>query len=354
MAGESLAMFASPPESFRAPIWARGPHAQTILGALLPSPARPYGASDRAFRAVEIELSDGDRLAARYARGSRGTTAVLLHGLGGSASSAYVRRAAQAAASRGFGVLAVDQRGCGEGRDLATLPYMTGRTEDVSDVLRWLRAEAPDDRVLAVGYSLSGNTLLGHLGRGTGELPDCALCVSPAVDLDATSRALLRWPARAYDLWILRACRRWIPRLRGRGPDPPRYRVPPLSSLREFDRRYIAPVSGFASREEYYAQASSAPWLTRIEVPTVILAAADDPIVDVRQLTHARRSPRVALHVEPRGGHLGYLTDRPTTLGSRRWLDHALLHYLEAAARYRAAPPSPRRSPRQEVTRCAP
>lgn len=347
-------MFASPPESFRPPAWAQSGHAQTILGALLPSPDRPFEDAEQAFRPVRIDLADGDRLAARYREGSRGTTAVLLHGLGGSARSAYVRRAAQAAASRGFGVLAVDHRGCGEGRDLATLPYMTGRTEDLRDVILWLRARAPRERILAVGYSLSGNTLLAHLGRGGGALPDLALCLSPAVDLEATSRALLRWPARAYDLWILRSCRRWIPRLRGRAPVRPRYRVGPLASLREFDRRYIAPVSGFASRDEYYARASAAPWLARIDRPTVVLAAADDPIVDVRPLLDARRSANVALHVQPYGGHLGFLADRPTPLGTRRWLECALVHYLEAAARSGARPRSVRRPPRPQVSRCEP
>ena len=99
---------------------------------------------------------------------------------------------------------------------------------------------------------------------------------------------------------------------------------------------------GFASREHYYAEASCAPWLARVERPTVVLAAADDPIVDVRRLAETKRSPAVALHVEPRGGHLGFLADRPTPLGTRRWLDYAVVHYVEAAGRceQRSAPPA--------------
>ena len=320
----------SPDASFQPPAWARGGHAQTVLGAFLPSRERPYQDARLGFRRVHVPMRDGDALSAWHRHGERGTTAVLFHGLGGSTRSSYVRRAASAAARAGFGVLAVDHRGSGAGYESATRPYMTGRVEDLADTFAWLRQERPDGGVAAVGYSLSGNTLLLQLGRREGPLPDRALCVSPAIDLESASRRMQRWPTRFYDLWILGACRRWVPRLRGPGADPPRYRVRRMASLREFDRLYIAPVWGFASREEYYEHASSGPWLERIEVPTEVLTAADDPIVDATALENARLSDAVRLRVVPTGGHLGFLADRPTPLGTRRWLDHAVLQFLES------------------------
>ena len=49
-------MFAPPPKRFRPPAWARGGHAQTVLGALAPSPTTPYHRRDD-FRPVHIGLA---------------------------------------------------------------------------------------------------------------------------------------------------------------------------------------------------------------------------------------------------------------------------------------------------------
>jgi uncharacterized protein len=301
-----------------------------VLGAVL-STALPAPGPRAGYLPARVPLRDGGALSAWHRTGDRGPLVLLLHGLGGSTRAGYLRVAADAAARRGCGVLAVNQRGSG-GRDERTcLPYMAGNVDDLADILLWIRTRHPARPVLVVGFSLSGNTLLKWLGSGARHLPEMALAVNPPIDLDHTSRGLLAWPQHAYDLWILRSCRRWTGRLRGPGVNgpAPRYRVPALSSLREFDRRYIAPVWGFESRESYYASASSAGDLTGIEVPTAILAAADDPIVDLERLTAAPRSPSVALHVQPHGGHLGYLTAGASGRGLRRWLTDALDHYLD-------------------------
>ena len=63
----------------------RGAHRQTIFGAFgryAPTPP---------MRPERFELPDGDFVDLLHAGPSRGPRAVLLHGLGGSAASAYVR-----------------------------------------------------------------------------------------------------------------------------------------------------------------------------------------------------------------------------------------------------------------------
>lgn len=344
-------MFSPPPWRCRPPGWARSGHAQTVLGHVLPAGAPHFEDRPREYEAARVPLRDGDSLFAWHRAGETGLVVSLFHGLGGSTRAGYVRRAAAVAAGLGHTVLAVNHRGCGPGRGLARRPYMAGRSEDLSDVLDWARARHPEALQVAVGFSLSGNTLLRLAGLGEGTLPDAALCINPEIDLDCASRRLLRWPARGYDLFLLRACRRWVGELRGPGPDPPRYRVPALSSLREFDASYITPVWGFASREEYYRSASSRGLLASIRIPTAVLAAADDPIADPHVLRDTPRSRAVHLHVEPHGGHLGFLSDRPTPLGTRRWLDYALAHYLRSAGRAAAAT-SPTLDPHR-LTPCA-
>lgn len=320
-------MFRSPPEPCRPPGWARGAHRQTILGAIVP-PREPRLSQESGYRALRIPLRDGGALSAWHQRGDSGVLVVLLHGLGGSTEASYMRSAAEGCRAAGHSVLAVNHRGSGGEGERTTRPYMAGNTRDLEDLLLWARLCHPDSAVTFVGFSISGNTLLRWLGDGAldGDHPEAAIACNPPIDLDDTSRHLKRWPQHGYDLWILRATRRWIPHLRGE--DGAHYSVPALSSLREFDRRYIAPLWGFPDRDSYYRAASCAPYLARIQVPTVILTAADDPISLASRIEQEQLSDAIHLHVEKHGGHLGYLSKGER--GLERWLPAALVHYLEA------------------------
>lgn len=313
----------SPPHPFVPARWARGGHAQTLGGYVL----RVRGAPRLALQDLRIELRDGDALSAGHHPGRTDAAFYLFHGLGGSAASEYVRRFGGVLAHRGHHVYLIDHRGCGAGAGLATKPYMCGRIEDLADVVAFGRARHPAARHVVVGFSLSGMTLLKLLATAGEEHPDAALALCPPVDLEVTSRALLAWPERLYDLYLLRRCRRWIGEIPIQGRAPAEYAVPALSNLRVFDERYIAPASGFASRDEYYRAASARDDLERVRTPTLVLTALDDPMSSPACLVAAPRSTSIQLHVEQRGGHMGFLAARRTPLGSRRWADYALDHY---------------------------
>jgi predicted alpha/beta-fold hydrolase len=59
----------------------------------------------------------------------------------------------------------------------------------------------------------------------------------------------------------------------------------------------------------------------------VILTSEDDPFAPASDL--GAPSSTVHLHVERHGGHCGYLAAHLTPLGTHRWMDYALDHYLE-------------------------
>src|SRR5690606_18818428 len=88
-----------------------------------------------------------------------------------------------------------------------------------------------------------------------------------------------------------------------------------------------APEAGFEDGADYYRRCSSLPHLAAIRTPTVILTAGDDPFVDARALERAPLPAAVHLHVEPSGGHIGYVAS--AGLGWTRWLDGALEHYVD-------------------------
>ena len=99
--------------------------------------------------------------------------------------------------------------------------------------------------------------------------------------------------------------------------------------LREIDDWFTAPVCGFGTAENYYRQCSSAPLLSDIRLPTLILAAADDPLVPLDALRSARLSHSTVLRITLHGGHLGFIASRSSD-ADRRWMDWRVVDWVTA------------------------
>src|SRR5262249_37189100 len=95
-------------------------------------------------------------------------------------------------------------------------------------------------------------------------------------------------------------------------------RLSRVSSIREYDNTYIAPMFGFVDADDYYAKASSLPYISRIRVPTLIIHAQDDPFVPfapLRELLHGSldevsiaANPHVLMLAPEHGGHVAFLS----------------------------------------------
>lgn len=320
------------PQPCDPPAWARGGHAQTLFGHLLPSRA-PKLSTDARSERVEIELADGERLVARVLPPEREPSGVrvhLFHGLSGDVDSDYMRRAAERFVRSGHEVWAVNHRGCGEGRGLAGAPYHSGRTDDMQAVLAASRETGADLCHLVVGFSLSGNVALLLASQGLEPLPDGLVAVNPPLDLARTSTDIGRGLCRVYERrFVLRMRRGVRERERagfGRRPHP----IPALASMIDFDDLYTAPCCGFEDAWDYYARCSAGPRLGEVRTPSVVITAGDDPFVHPDGVGRAAPSEQVFVHVEPVGGHMGYLARDGG--GCRRWLEPALDWYVAELA----------------------
>ena len=258
---------------------------------------------------------------------SRGEV-VLLHGLEGSSEAGYIASFSEEALVRGFGVHRLNMRTCGGTENLCETMYHSGLTGDTHAILERL---AQQDRgpLFLVGFSLGGNVALklgGELGQT--ELLAGVVAISTPIDLARSVRAIDKPSNLLY-------ARRFLDRLRNRIRrksvlSPNIYSEAGLKEVRniwEFDDRFTAPLFGFGTAANYYATQSATNFLDAIRVPTLVIAAQDDPLVPFEIYGHAafRTNEALTLVAPEHGGHLGFLSrKRP-----RFWLDGVSLDWIE-------------------------
>lgn len=318
--------------SFRPHPLVRGGHLQTIVGAYLPHPARLQGTVNH-----QIPLPDGDRLILHddappsWTQGNR--VVLLVHGLGGCHESPYCLRLAQKLHQHGIRSFRLDLRGCGAGYALARHPGHAGRSEDARAAIEMIASLCPGSPVSAIGYSMGGNIVLKLAGECGAQPPgglDRVAAVCPPIDLSYCSQNMTRGLNWIYDQTFIRSLTQLVERRRRELPELAADLgplVPPPRRLFEFDDRFTAPRSGYSGAAEYYARCSSAPLLHCIDLPTLIITAADDPLIPVEMFERAERSTAVALHIAESGGHLGFVARRGVD-PDRRWLDWRLLEWV--------------------------
>lgn len=319
-------------ENFRPHPWLRGGHAQTLAGSFLSYPYRPYAAVQRL-----VSLGDGDRLVLHddcptdWRPGER--VSLLVHGLGGSHASPYVRRLAEKLNDAGVRTFRLDLRGCGVGEEHSRGGAHGASWPDLAVAVEHIALLCPGSPTTLAGFSLGGALALNLAGEvGAARCGNLAsvFAVCPPLDLLSLGRRFRGFPARLYDRHFCDMMWRHINRRIDAMVDPP---VVDLSrrprSLRKLDEQIIAPFHGYADVLEYYAHANAGPRLASIRIPTRIVLAADDPVIPIEPLDHYPRSGDVEAFITPSGGHVGFI-GRPGRDADTRWIDWRIAEWVLA------------------------
>jgi predicted alpha/beta-fold hydrolase len=321
----------------------RGGHLQTIVGNYLPSWVQLDSVLHR------VPLPDGDAIALHEdgganipvcqdgngSKGGRPHVVILVHGLGGCHQSGYMLRCSAKLRARGYRVFRMDLRGCGAGIGLARRPLHAGRSEDAEAVLAYVSQQCPDQSIHLVGFSMGANIVLKLAGELSTTAPShlaSVMAVSPPIDLVACTGHIQRGLNQVYDRRFVHSLIRHVGQQAAIVPDAlSRPLVPRPRRLMEFDSLFTAPLSGFADVHDYYTRASSRPLLARINVPTLIITAASDPIVPVQSFEQASYSSTTQVVIVPCGGHLGFVAAAGPD-ADRRWLDWRVVDWVALQA----------------------
>ena len=256
------------------------------------------------------------------------TLVLLIHGLTGSEDSSYILSQARLLLDRGHRVLRLNLRGAGPSRALCGGHYYAGRSQDFRTLLSLLPADLTQDGLAAVGYSLGGAMLLKYLGEEGAASPlKAAASVCAPIDLALTCRNIMRMRNGIYHHHLLSQMK--IEAL-GEGAVlsvAERAGITNSRSVWEYDDVFIAPHYGFGSAENYYESCKPVRFMADIRVPTLMLAAGDDPWIPAalyRNYDWAANKALVPL-LPNSGGHVGF-----HGAGSGQpWSDGVIARFLE-------------------------
>ncbi|MET0341998.1 MAG: alpha/beta fold hydrolase [Polyangiales bacterium] len=265
------------------------------------------------------------------ARPEADTLVIVLHGCGGAPTSHYAVRATQHFHARGVSVLRLAWRGADLfGEDI----YHAAQTADVHAAIAD-PAFARYRRIWLLGYSLGGHCCL-HVANETRDARVAAIAtVCPVLHLMQTNVAIDA-PARAlYRRYVLGGLLSNYVAYSRRGNAPtPLPLVRRATTFRDYDALTVVPRYGFASVDDYYTRACASQVVSRIERPTLVVAARRDPMLpwQIAESVRPSFSPAIDFRWAERGGHAGFPRDLDLGESGTLGLEAQVHAWLERAS----------------------
>ena len=286
-----------------------------------------------------VSVSDGDAIVIHEDRppdwSPENGSMLLIHGLSGSHAAPYMIRLASRFFDAGICVYRMDMRGVGAARELSRNVLHSGRSDDVLAALTEIANQTETGPMMAMGVSLGGHQLLravSRIGAALDQVPpwfdrlERIAVVAPPFNLPACSQNMGRLSRRIYNHYFIRNLMANAPPLVRERDEYKRLiadRRP--RTLYELDDKMTAPMSGFDGALDYYQKCSIHQIAMHNPVNTLVLVAADDPIVPITNFTDPaiRWADATTLHVTRTGGHAGFI-DR----NRNSWMDLAIARWF--------------------------
>lgn len=314
---------------FKAAWWLPHAHMQTIYPTLTRRINAPVSAIER------LELPDGDFIDLAWCTDGLAVDSpllILLHGLGGNVRSTYAAGLMQVAKQRGWRTVLMHFRGASEEPNRLPRAYHSGDTADLHYLLELLQQREPYSKKAAVGVSLGGNVLLKWLGEQQNQsFLNAAVAVSVPFELRLVADRIHQGMSRIYQIYLLRRLRQLFNRKKQIFKEEmplPLQDLDKWSCFWTFDEYVTAPLNGFNSVHDYYRYSSCRQYLAKINTPTLIIHAKDDPFMTPEALPkEIELSDSVTLELSKKGGHVGFISGsvpgKPVY-----WLDKRIIDYL--------------------------
>lgn len=315
------------------------PHLQSILPSsplrrsLLRRRARSLAAGSRSLL---LDCGEGVRLHGWYAPQppdaalpARGL-AVLIHGWEGAGDSSYLLSTAIRLHAEGWAVIRLHLRDHGPSHQLNEGLFHSNRIREVVGAVACIAESFPELPLCLGGFSLGGNFALRVAARADAAGIPLArvMAVCPVLDPASTLDAMESGP-RIYERYFMKKWRRSLEIKAHLFPE--RYRFGDLRrfhGLRDMTDFFVRDYSEFPDLDTYLAgYAIVGEVLSRITAPTLLVAAADDPVIPARDLPRLARPAALTVVATAHGGHCGFLP----SLRGMSWIDGQMADWFAPA-----------------------
>jgi predicted alpha/beta-fold hydrolase len=292
--------------SYTSPIWLYNGHLQTIIPSLF---RKVRGVP---FKRERIATIDDDFLDLDWLKSGNEKLVIISHGLEGDSQRPYVKGMAKVFHAAGWDVVAWNFRGCSGEVNKNLRFYHSGATDDLHAVASHALDIGGYKQVAMIGFSLGGNLTLKYLGEDTAKLPQQitgAAVFSVPLHLHGSSRQIAQRGNRIYSRRFLKKLKQKVEAKSLAMPNQlTMAHFENIRSLEDFDDFYTAPLHGFENAQAYYEACSAIRFIDKINVPTLIVNAANDPFLspECYPTEQVKGHPYVHLEIPAEGGHCGF------------------------------------------------
>ncbi|OBT96265.1 hypothetical protein VE01_05859 [Pseudogymnoascus verrucosus] len=266
---------------------------------------------------------------------------VVLHGVSGGSHESFIREmiatliAQNGKGERNWEACVVNSRGCARSKISSQLMYNGRATWDLRQTANWLGEKFPNRPLFAAGISLGANLLTNYLAEEGSNSPfKAAIVFSNPWTLELSSMAMRRgcMGREVYSRAVVTGYKKYVKEHLAeisKYTDIDVERVKNAADIREFDKLFLAPASGYPTPGAYYRDGSCCDALLAVKTPLLALNALDDPIVPPECIPFDafEVNPFAVLCTTTMGGHIGWHETSGT-----QWVTKQMSAFLNAMA----------------------
>lgn len=312
-------------QKYLPPLLFRHHHVATVYPSLFRK------VKDVHYERERLTTPDDDFLDLDWSRVGSDQLVIGLHGLEGSSQGQYIKGLVRIFNDHQWDVAALNFRSCSGEPNRRRRMYHSGETEDIGFVVDTILARGRYREIVLVGFSLGGNVALkyaGEKGENISPLITKVVGVSVPMELASCSLAIESRGNYVYIKRFMNELQRKFRLKESLYPDIDPQRIYRARGFSDFDEFFTAPVHGFSGAKDYWAKASSRPFLPRITVPALIINARDDSFLSEQAYPYeeVRECENLHLLTPQFGGHVGFYQKHPRGYS---WAEERILSFVE-------------------------
>jgi len=262
------------------------------------------------------------------------TLVLLIHGLEGSSESKYMASTSNFLNNKGLDTVCFNLRSCSGEDNLLLATYHSGKTEDVDFIVNHLLNSYDYKNLILIGFSLGGNLTLKYMGEYKMKLSDKikgAIAVSVPIDIATAEVEMEKLKNKLYVEMFFKTMKNKVLEKAYKFPEfnLDKDKLFKATKFKHLEYLYTVPVFGFKSPDDYWKKASSKPYISKIDRPTILINAKDDTFLSAEcyPRKEAIQSKYFFLEIPNFGGHVGFMSSfKPY---ENTWLEKRIARFIE-------------------------